>query len=67
MFYLNIFLLRAGLNSVDFLCRVGTLEGLGLICNFSTSVNTLVIDYIYKSVCLLHMHIGVHNYYAKRH
>lgn len=67
MFYLNIFLLRAGLNSVDFLCWVGTLKGLGLICNFSTSVNTLVIDYIYKGVCSLHMHIGVNNYYAKRH
>lgn len=51
-FIIIFFLLRAGLNSVDFNCWVGTLKGLGLICNFSTSVDTRVIDYIYLYIRL---------------
>lgn len=44
-----VFPWRAGLNSVGFNCWVGTLKGLGLTCNFSTSVDTRVIDdkYLY--------------------
>lgn len=73
MFYLKIFLLRAGLNSVGINCWVGTSLRPGPNLQFLNKCghSSHTVDYIYLYIrlraCLLHMHILIHNYYAKCH